>query len=141
MALTKIRENQISTATNAILQSLNFASASSVLRLPTGGTGDQPANPAYGTIRFNLDLDRAEIWVSDFDGDGNDGWSEVGSGGGTSLGSDSIIRANASLIDENIDIPSPSVDPLYENAFSKGPITINTGRLVQVGSNAKYTIF
>lgn len=141
MAITRIRENQISTATEAILTSLNFNAADSVLRLPSGTTADQPATPAYGTIRYNTDLDSAEIYLVDFDGDGNPGWGAVGGGGGLSLGDDSIIRANPDLVQESVEIPAYATDPLYANSFTKGPITITTGNTISVGTGARYTVW
>ena len=141
MAITRIRENQISTATEAILTSLNFNAADSVLRLPSGTTADQPGSPAFGTIRFNTEIDSAEIFKADFDGDGNPGWGAVGGGGGLSLGDDSIIRANTDVIAESIEIPAYATDPLYANSFTKGPVTISTGNTISVGTGARYTVW
>lgn len=47
-------------------------------------------------------------------------------GGGPSLGTDSILRTNANTIGENITIPSGT------NASTVGPVTINTGFTVTV---------
>jgi|11BtaG_2_1085332.scaffolds.fasta_scaffold20018_2 hypothetical protein len=61
------------------------------------------------------------------DGSGVMSWAETG--GGPSLGTDSIIRTNAQTISENITIPSTS------NGMSAGPITIADGYTVTVNGN------
>ena len=50
-------------------------------------------------------------------------------GGGPSLGTDSIIRTNAQTISENITIGSTT------NGMSAGPITIADGYTVTVNGN------
>lgn len=141
MAVQLIRETQINQATQATLTTLQFLNATSILKLPTGDSSTRPGTPAFGYIRYNSEIDKAEIYVQDFDGDGNNGWAEVGSGGGLSLGSDSVIRANPATIAEVIDIPAVAVDPLYENCFSVGPsMTITTGNSVSIGAGANWTI-
>lgn len=139
MALTKIRGNQINTATQATVTSLNFLNTTSVLRLPVGPTADQPPTPGVGTLRFNNETDSAEIYVSDADGNGNPGWTSVGGGGGPSLGNDSIIRTNPNTLTENVTIGA-SVGDEYVNAFSQGPITISSGVTVDIESGAVWNI-
>ena len=55
-------------------------------------------------------------------------WAEM-TGGGPSLGTDSIIRTNAQTISENITIGSST------NGMSAGPITIADGYTVTVSGN------
>jgi len=55
-------------------------------------------------------------------------WAEM-TGGGPSLGTDSIIRTNAQTISENITIGSTT------NGMSAGPITIADGYTVTVNGN------
>jgi hypothetical protein len=55
-------------------------------------------------------------------------WAEM-TGGGPSLGTDSIIRTNAQTISENITIGSST------NGMSAGPITIADGYTVTVNGN------
>ena len=102
MAISRISGNQISTATEAILTTLSFLNTGSVLRLPTGTQAQRPTGVSVGTIRFNTDTDAAEIYKAD-DGTGSAGWSPI-SGGGPSLGSDSVIRTNPNTISENITV-------------------------------------
>jgi hypothetical protein len=53
----------------------------------------------------------------------------VAAGGGPSLGSNSIIRTNASTISENITIPSGT------NGMTAGPITIANGYTITVNGD------
>ena len=59
MALTKIRGNQINTATEAIVTTLSFLNQTSVLRIPSGTQANRPTGVSPGTIRFNTDTDSA----------------------------------------------------------------------------------
>lgn len=144
MAVTKIRETQVSTDTQLVVTSLQFQNTTSILRLPTGDGASQPANPAVGMIRFNTDLDRAETYVADVDGDGNAGWLEVGSGGGNVVGDNGEIRGNTDRIVKTIEIPAYADDPNFANSFSKGPIAIlsdnATPAVVDIGDGATWTI-
>lgn len=140
MAVTKIRETQVSTDTQLVVTSLQFQNATSILKLPTGGTGDQPGSPAIGMIRFNTDVDRAETYVADFDGDGNAGWLEIGSGGGNVVGDNGEIRGNTNRILKSIEIPNVADDPNFANSFIKGPVAIlsdnATPAVVDIGDGA-----
>ena len=144
MTFTKISDNQIDTATNALLTSLSFLNGNSELQLPTGDSdadvGGRPQSPAVGTIRFNTSLDAAEIYVADADGQGNAGWTEV-SGGGPSVGEDSVIRTNSDTISENLTVgPTANGDAKFTNGFSVGPILIDTGFTVTIEADAVWSI-
>ena len=142
MAITRISDNQIATTTQAVLTTLSFLNTDSVFRLPSGNIADRPTGVSVGTMRFNTEEDAAEIYVADFDGDGNPGWSPVGSGGGGGLGEYSYIRGNPAIIDETLIIPGFAEDPTYQNSFSKGPIiTIQSGTSVTVSEGVTWTIF
>ena len=140
MAVTKIRETQVSTDTQLVVTSLQFQNTTSILRLPTGDGASQPSNPAVGMIRFNTDLDRAETYVADVDGDGNAGWLEIGSGGGNVVGDNGEIRGNTDRILKTIEIPAYADDPNFANSFIKGPVAIlsdnATPAVVDIGEGA-----
>lgn len=138
MPLTKISGNQINPATEAIITNLSFLAQTSVLTLPSGTEANRPTGMSYGTIRYNTDNDQAEIYVAD-SGQGSPGWTDVG-GGGTGLGSNSVIRTNSNVIEENIDIDPNTLGAEYTNAFSAGPISIAQGYQVTVRSPANYYI-
>ena len=137
MAITRISDNQIADTTNAVLDSLSFLDGESVLSLPAGDEDARPTTPPYGTLRFNTDIDNAEIYVSDT-GSGQAGWTAV-AGGGPSLGADSVIRTNTNLIEEDISV-GPSVDAKFTNGMSAGPITIANGWTVTVESGGAWSI-
>ena len=139
MAITKISDNRIDTATEAIITTLTFLNANSVLRLPTGDTqNDRPSGVSPGTIRFNTDTDSAEIYKADADGQGNAGWTGI-SGGGPSLGTDSVIRTNPNTIGENLTV-GPTAGGQYANGMSAGPITIQNGFTVTVESGGSWSV-
>ena len=137
MAITKISGNQISDSTSAIITTLSFLNQNSVLRVPSGTTANRPTGVSVGTIRFNTDNDAAEIYKAD-DGTGNAGWASI-SGGGPSLGSDSIIRTNPTTIEENITI-GPTAGDEFANGMSAGPITIANGYTVTIESNGSWSV-
>ena len=120
MSLTRIRGNQISTATSGVIDALSFLDGESVFRLPAGTEAQRPGSPAVGTMRYNSEANngngQAEIYVADI-GTGSPGWTQVG-GGGASLGRGGVIRSNADYIDEDIDI-DPSLDDKFKNAFTR----------------------
>lgn len=137
MAITKISGNQIATTTQAILDSLSFLDQESIFRLPAGTQANRPTGVSVGTLRFNTTLDAAEIYKAD-DGTGNPGWSAV-SGGGPSLGQDSIIRTNPTTISENLTI-GPSAGAEFTNGMSAGPITVASGYIVTVESGGNWSV-
>ena len=126
MAITKISGNQIADSTAAIITTLSFLNQTSVFRLPTGTQANRPTGVSVGTLRFNTDIDAAEIYKAD-DGTGSAGWASV-AGGGPSLGDDSIIRTNNDTISENITVgPTANGDDKFTNGMSAGPIEIANG--------------
>ncbi|AET72642.1 hypothetical protein SXCG_00053 [Synechococcus phage S-CAM8] len=137
MAISKISGNQIATSTEAIVTTLSFLNTDSVLRIPAGTQAQRPAGVSVGTIRFNTDSDSAEIYKAD-DGTGNAGWAAI-SGGGPSLGTDSIIRTNPTTVSENISV-GPTAGSEFSNGMSAGPITIANGFTVTVETNGTWSI-
>ena len=137
MAISRISGNQISTATEAIITTLSFLNTNSVMRVPSGTTAQRPTGVSVGTIRFNSDTDAAEIYKAD-DGTGSAGWAAI-SGGGPSLGTDSVIRTNPNAIAENITV-GPTAGSEFANGMSAGPITINSGFTVTVESGGAWSV-
>ena len=113
--------NASSTLSNAIVRDAATGAAS----MPTGTTAQRPSG-AVGMFRHNSTLNKFEGY--------NDGaWGELG-GGGSSLGTDSIIRTNAKVIAENITFAGS------ENGMTIGPITVNSGYTVTVTSGSTWVI-
>jgi hypothetical protein len=138
MATTRISDNQIANTTNAILDTLNFLDGESVFRLPAGSNAQRPGTPALGTLRFNTEVDTAEIYVND-NGDGINGWIPVGGGGGPNLGGDSVIRCHPATIEEDAVIGASS-GAEFLRAFTVGPVTVANGVSVTVETNAIWKI-
>ena len=104
MATTRISDNQIAEATAATITTLNFLNTNSEFKIPVGDTATRPGTPAIGMMRFNSENDKAEIYVADFDGDGNPGWINLGAGAGGSvslLGDANNIRGNPKTIESS----------------------------------------
>ena len=137
MAISRVSGNQIATSTEAIITTLSFLNTNSVFRLPAGTQAQRPTGVSVGTLRFNSDLDSAEIYKAD-DGTGSAGWAPV-AGGGPSLGTDSIIRTNANTIAENISV-GPSAGSEFANGMSAGPITVASGYTVTVESGGSWSV-
>ena len=135
---TRISDNQIANTTNAILDTLTFLDGESVFRLPSGTNAQRPGTPALGTIRYNSELDSAEIYVND-NGDGVNGWIPVGGGGGPSVGGDSVIRTHPATIEESGIIGATS-GPEFMRAFTVGPVTVANGVSVTVETGAIWKI-
>ena len=137
MAISRISGNQISTSTEAIITTLSFLNANSVLRVPAGTQAQRPTGVSVGTIRFNTDVDAAEIYKSD-DGSGSAGWAPI-SGGGPSLGEDSVIRTNPNTISENITV-GPTAGSEFANGMSAGPLTIANGYTVTIENGGAWSV-
>ena len=137
MALSKISGNQISTSTEAIITTLTFLNSNSVFRLPAGTQAQRPSGVSIGTLRFNTDTDAAEIYKAD-DGSGSAGWAAV-SGGGPSLGDDSVVRTNANTISENLTV-GPSAGAEFANGMSAGPMTIANGVTVTIENGGAWSV-
>ena len=109
------------------------------MRVPAGTTAQRPTGVSVGTLRFNSTLDAAEIYKAD-DGTGSAGWAPI-SGGGPSLGEDSIIRCNGTTIAENITIgPTANNDAKFTYGFSHGPITLSNSYTITIETGAIWTI-
>jgi len=138
MATTRISDNQIATTTQAIIDTLSFLDGESVLRLPSGTVAQRPGTPALGTVRYNSELDTAEIYVAD-NGDGINGWIPVGGGGGPNLGGDSVIRCHPNEIVEDAVIGASS-GVEYMRGFTVGPVTVANGISVTVETGAVWKV-
>ena len=137
MAISRISGNQIAQTTSAIITTLKFLNTNSVFKLPVGTTAQRPTGVDVGTLRFNSTDDSAEIYKAD-DGTGSAGWSPL-AGGGTSLGTDSVVRTNPNTISENLSI-GPSAGAEFANGMSAGPITIGSGYTVTVESGGSWSV-
>ena len=138
MATTRISDNQIATTTQAIVDTLSFLDGESIFRLPSGTNAQRPGTPALGTVRYNSEVDSAEIYAAD-NGDGINGWIPVGGGGGPNLGGDSVIRCHPAEILEDAVIGASS-GAEYLRAFTVGPVTVANGISVTVETGAIWKV-
>ena len=101
------------------MESGNTASA----RIPAGTTAQRDGSPSAGYFRWNTTTGGAEIYSGS-------AWGLVGGGNTTEKAlweHESVVSANYTMEDGN-------------NAISCGPITINTGYSVTVGSGSVWAI-
>ena len=106
-------------AAGAVMESGNTASA----RIPSGTTAQRDGSPSVGFFRWNTTETQAEIY------DGS-AWSLVGGGNTTEeplWEHESVVSSNYVMTDGN-------------NAISAGPIIINSGYSVTVGSGCTWAI-
>jgi len=94
------------------------------LVVPAGTTAQRPMTPQI-SVRYNTERAKLEMW-------NGAAWKDAG--GGPSVGSDSIIRTNATVISENITIPDNT------NGSTVGPVTIAAGYTVAVGNGSTWVI-
>lgn len=94
--------------------------------IPAGTTAQRPASPSSGMIRFNSTL-------SQYEGYNGTAWSSIG-GGATGGGSDAVFLENGNTVTTNYTLTT------NKNAVSAGPVTINAGVTVTVGSGQSWVI-
>ncbi len=125
-------------------QLTNFASDEHYTQANITATGTVASGTWQGTEIDGtyIDLEGAEVKSTGEgggtkylreDGDGTCSWQTI-TGGGLSLGTDSIIRTNLKTIDENITFAG------NENGSTVGPISISSGYTVTVTSGSTWTI-
>jgi hypothetical protein len=139
MALLKINGNQINTATNATISSLSFSNTNSILKLPSGTTLQRPTG-AVGIIRYNSELDRAEVYTANGTSTGVPGWVPIGAETGID-GGQAFVRTNGTTITKSITIgPSANGDVKFTHGFVVGEVTINSNIDVTIESGSVFAI-
>ena len=96
------------------------------LQLPAGTTAQRPGSPTNADIRYNSDNHEVEAYK-------NGSWSDIGSaakGGST----DAIFYENGQAVTADYTITNG------QNAGSFGPITINSGVTVTIGTGETWTV-
>jgi len=120
----KVTGSQIKTFVNADRVAKTSDTGAAVI--PAGAESERDGSPAAGYFRFNTDL-------SKFEGYTGAAWGSVG-GGATGGGSDEVFFENGQTVTNNYTITNG------KNALSAGPITINSGVTVTVGTGEVWTI-
>jgi len=93
--------------------------------LNVGTTGERPAAPEEGMVRYNSTTDKFEGY--------NGAWGALG-GGATGGGSDSIFIENGQTVTTNYTMPAAI------NAMSTGPITINDSVTVTIPDGGRWVV-
>lgn len=101
-------------------------SGTGYLDLPSGTDAQRPGSPNTGMLRFNTTS-------SSFEGYNGVSWGSIG-GGATGAPGNAVFYENDQTVTADYTL-SASV-----NAMSAGPITINSGVTVTVGSGQTWTI-
>ena len=91
-----------------------------------GTTGQRPASPKQGAMRYNTT-------TSQFEGYDGTSWGQLG-GGASGGGGDEVFVENSLIVTTNYTLPTG------KSAESVGPITINSGVTVTVPSGQRWVI-
>ena len=121
-AVELYHDNGIRLATTA--DGADFSGTGSV-KLPVGTTAQRSGSPTAGDMRYNSTLSQFEGYTS--------AWGALG-GGATGGGSDTVFFENGQTVTTDYTITNNM------NAGSFGPITINSGVTVTVGSGEVWTV-
>ena len=96
------------------------------LTVPGGTEAQRTGSPAAGMIRFNTT-------ISQYEGYDGSAWTSIG-GGATGGGSDNVFYENAQTVTTDYTFSAGT------NAMSTGPITINSGVTVTVGTGQNWVV-
>jgi len=103
-------------------------SGTGAIDVAAGTTGERPGTPSNGMIRYNTTDNQ-------FEGYAAGAWGEIGGGGGaTGGGTDQVFYENDQTVTTNYTLTAST------NAMSAGPITINSGVTVTIGSGQNWVI-
>lgn len=93
--------------------------------LNVGTTGERPASPEEGMVRYNTTNSKFEGYSGQ--------WGSLG-GGATGGGGDSVFFVNAQVVTTDYTIPAD------QNAGTFGPVSVNDGIVVTVPSTSVWSI-
>lgn len=103
-------------------------SGTGAIDVAAGTTAQRPSTPSNGMFRYNS-TDNA------FEGYANGAWGAIGgAGGATGGGSDDVFYENSQNVTTDYTITDG------KNAMSAGPITIDSGVTVTIGSGEYWTV-
>jgi len=91
-----------------------------------GTTGQRPASPKQGAIRYNTT-------TSQYEGYDGTAWGQLG-GGASGGGGDEVFVENSLIVTTNYTLPTG------KNASSVGPITVNSGITVTIPSGQRWVV-
>ena len=94
--------------------------------VPIGTTGERPASPQAGEVRFNTDLDS-------FEGYDGTAWGNIG-GGAEGPPGDQVVYYNDKAFTADYEIETE------RNGMSAGPITVEAGVTITVPDGARWVV-
>ena len=101
------------------------------LTIPDGTQAERPTG-VTGMIRFNTD-------ITQFEGYNGSSWSSIG-GGATGGGADTVFVETSQLITTDYTLTTGNTIAEKKNAMSVGPVTIDTGVLIEVPAGQSWVI-
>lgn len=113
------------TFTNLNVVNLLTLESTGAAILNVGTTGERPAAPQEGMVRYNSTTDKFEGY--------NGAWGALG-GGATGGGADSIFIENGQTVTTSYSIPA------LTNAMSTGPITIDGSVSVTIPDGSRWVV-
>ena len=117
----------VSTAQQTALDlKVGRTSSTGSAQLPTGTQAQRDASPIAGSLRFNSDVNKPEVY-------NGTSWGSVG-GGATGGGSDEVFVQNSQAVTSNYTIP------VGKNASAVGPITVPNGVSITVSSGSRWVV-
>ncbi len=102
-------------------------SATGAARIPAGTTAQRPGTPVYGDTRANSTLGQQEWW-------NGTAWTPMGGGQMLGAAATKAIFFNANTIDEDLTVVTGT------NGGSFGPVSVNSGRTVDIEPGAVWSI-
>ena len=111
---------------NAVTAKVATTATTGSAALPVGTTAERDGTPLSGYIRYNTSL-------TSFEGYNGSAWGSIG-GGAKGGGSNAVFYENDQTVTTNYTITDG------KNAMSAGPITINSGITVTIGTGEVWTI-
>ena len=108
-----------------IAELLGGQTSTGAIDIPVGTTGQRPASPTSGNIRYNTTTNSLELY---------NGSEWEGTGGATGAAGEKVIYENEKQIDSSYTITTDF------NAMSAGPVTIADGVEVTIPTGSSWTI-
>lgn len=110
----------------ALTGKVGQTSSTGSAQLPTGTQAQRDASPIAGSLRFNSDVNKPEVY-------NGTSWGSVG-GGATGGGSDEVFVQNSQAVTSNYTIP------VGKNASAVGPISVPNGVSITVSSGSRWVV-
>jgi hypothetical protein len=125
-----IGNNPTTDTVNWKISSVEVTATTGSAKLPVGTTAQRDVTPTNGYLRYNSDLNTAEMYKNGF-------WGSVG-GGAVGGGTDNVFNENGYVVTANYTIPAGKSAVTVGDA--SGDVTINSGVTVTLESNSRWVV-